>query len=274
MICFPNAKLNLGLTVLPKRPDGFHDLRTVFFPAGLADALEIVPTADGVTGFAMTGIPVPGDPGENLCIKAYHLIREDFPVPPVKIHLHKVIPTGAGLGGGSSDAAFTIKILNSLFRLGLTDARMEDYARNLGSDCPFFIRNKACYATGRGDIFNPVEVRLKGYLTQIVIPGIHVNTAEAYAWIDDDPPAQNTGLTPAEAVSLPLESWKDNLFNDFEEPVFAIHPELRDIKEDLYASGALYASMSGSGSAVFGIFAGPPASGPGKYFSYSFEISS
>jgi len=254
MIAFPNAKINLGLKVLHKRPDGFHNIETIFYPVGLSDILEIIPTKDGVLSFAATGLRIPGDPKENLCLKAFHLLSSDLHLPPVKIHLHKVIPIGAGLGGGSSDGAFTIKLLNDIFSLGLSDDQMMDYARNLGSDCAFFILNKPAFAFGKGDRFEFIDLDLSGYRIGIETPEIHINTVEAYAMIR--PKSEPSEFFPIlkKIISQPVKEWKDLLVNDFEHPVFNKYPELEKIKQDFYERGALYASLSGSGSSIFGIF--------------------
>lgn len=248
MISFPNAKINIGLRITAKRPDGYHDLETVFYPVGIRDVLEIVPSKQFV--FSVTGRDVPGDPAANSCVKAYQVLAERYPLPPVHIHLHKVIPAGAGLGGGSSDAAFTLNQLNRQFDLRIPDADLETLAATLGADCPFFIRNRQAYATGRGDVFEPADVRLSGYFLALVLPGIHVSTAEAFAAIQ--PAAPEASLR--EQIALPVERWKDRIENQFEPAIFARYPELGVIKRELLAAGALYASMSGTGSALYGIF--------------------
>lgn len=249
MIVFPNCKINLGLHITNKRPDGFHDLETVFYPLPVCDALEAITHRE--LQFAGTGIAVPGNVTDNLCLKAFHLLQRDFPqVQPLSIHLHKHIPIGAGLGGGSSDAAFMLQLINQKFQLGLTEAALVDYAAQLGSDCPFFIVNKPCFATGRGEIMTPVTLDLSGYSFVLVHPGIHVNTGWAFQ--------QLTPKTPVyvlkDIIQSPVSEWKNKLVNDFEEPVFAAHPALAKIKEQLYTAGAVYATMSGSGSALLGIF--------------------
>lgn len=248
MVQFPNAKINLGLNVVSKRPDGFHNIESVFYPVGWKDVLEILPAAE--TSFTSSGIAIPGDASGNLCLKAYQAVAKDFALPPVQIHLHKVIPIGAGLGGGSADGAFTIKILNSLFSLGLTEDRMEDYARILGSDCAFFIRNTPVFCYGKGDQFSPVQVDLNPYFIVLVNPQIHIGTAEAYAGIVPTQPATSV----QEIILLPVSQWRGRLQNDFEKSVFAKYPAVEAVKEKLYNLGALYASMSGSGSTVYGIF--------------------
>lgn len=252
MLDFPNAKINLGLYITSKRPDGYHNLQSCFYPVRWCDALEILPA--GEERFDMTGLPVPGNPESNLCLKAYKLLQADFNLPPVHMHLHKVIPMGAGLGGGSADAAFTLKILNKQFELNLTDDALEAYARQLGSDCAFFIRNKPVIATEKGDVFSPAELDLTGYTCVIVYPGIHITTAEAYANITPRKPTCKMDMLLKQDVSV----WKDVLKNDFEEALFPKYPELPQIKDKLYAAGAAYASMTGSGSAVYGLFKSEP----------------
>ncbi|MBD1397941.1 4-(cytidine 5'-diphospho)-2-C-methyl-D-erythritol kinase [Pontibacter sp. JH31] len=248
MLDFPNAKINIGLLVTEKRPDGFHNLESCFYPVQWCDALEILPAEK--LEFTMSGLPVPGNPDSNLCLKAYHLLQQEFQLPPVHMHLHKVIPMGAGLGGGSSDAAFALKELNSLFELNLSDDKLEGYARQLGSDCAFFIRNKPVIAVEKGDVFKPVALDLKGYTCVLVYPGIHITTAEAYGNIMPQKPSCDIEMFLKQDIKV----WKDVLKNDFETALFPKYPELAAIKERLYAAGATYASMTGSGSAVYGLF--------------------
>ena len=249
MIVFPNCKINLGLHVTRKRPDGFHDLETIFYPLPVNDALEVI--THTTLQFESSGIPVPGNAEDNLCLRAFQLLQSGFPqLPPVSIHLLKNIPIGAGLGGGSADAAFMLQLLNQKFQLGLTEAALVDYAAQLGSDCPFFIVNRPCYATGRGEIMEPIPLDLSGYSFLLVHPGIHVNTGWAFKQLTPGTPAHSL----REVIQTPVELWKDVLTNDFEIPVFQAHPVLGDIKEQMYSSGAIYAAMSGSGSAVFGVF--------------------
>ena len=252
MLAFPNAKINLGLNVTGKRNDGFHDIETVFYPVSYRDSLEIVPSESVQTGFHSSGLPIPGEVEQNLCIRAYNLLAHNFKISPVNIHLQKVIPMGAGLGGGSSDAAATIRIINELFQLSLTPAAMIEYARKLGSDCAFFIENKPVFATGRGDQFTDIELTLAGYSILIVVPPVHVGTAEAYQQIIPYKPGESI----LSMLKLSPDEWKGRLVNDFELPVFLCYPEIRQIKETLYAEGAVYAAMSGSGSAVYGLFNG------------------
>jgi 4-diphosphocytidyl-2-C-methyl-D-erythritol kinase len=250
MICFPNAKINLGLHIVSKRPDGYHNIETVFYPIPLCDVLEIVPSETGETAFSPTGIAVDGTPDDNLVMKAFHLLKEDFDLPEIAVYLRKQIPFGAGLGGGSADAAFMLGLLNDFADLGLSAGQMEEYARRLGADCPFFVRNKPVFAEGVGDIFTPVDVSLKGYRLVIVKPDIHVSTKGAYAGVTPGLPI----FRLSEIGRLPIEEWKNHIINDFEEGIFARYPAIGNIKQSLYDQGAVYASMSGSGSSVFGIF--------------------
>lgn len=253
MITFPNAKINIGLNVVEKRPDGYHNLETIFYPVKLSDALEIVKASK--TEFSASGIPIGGDYENNLVMKAYRLLQADFDLSPVKIHLHKIIPFGAGLGGGSADAAFTLKLLNQLFSLGLDRATLESYATKLGADCPFFIQNKPAFAHGIGDKLEELKIDLSDYEIAIVKPGFSVSTPEAYKNIQP----KKSGFDLRTIASLPVENWKQLIQNDFEVSVFPLYPEIAEIKQKLYEAGAVYASMSGSGSAVFGIFRHLPA---------------
>jgi 4-diphosphocytidyl-2-C-methyl-D-erythritol kinase len=249
MIVFPNAKINIGLNVVERRPDGFHNIESIFYPVKeLFDVLEVVESNE--LKFTSSGIAIPGNHDDNLCLKAYRLIKADFDVASVHIHLHKVIPIGAGLGGGSADAAFTLKALNELFKLQLTDEQLINYARKLGSDCAFFIKNSPVYAFGKGDEFEPIALDLSNYNIKIEYPNIHIGTAEAYAGVN--PKKSVTSLK--EAIYLPISEWRNALKNDFEDSIFPNHPQIRSVKEKFYTEGALYASMTGSGSAVFGVF--------------------
>lgn len=250
MLDFPNAKINLGLHVTGKRPDGYHNLQTCFYPVPWQDALEILPAA--AQQLDMTGLPVPGAPDSNLCIKAYQLLKYKYDLPPIHLHLHKVLPMGAGLGGGSADAAYTLRILNQLFALHLSPETLESYARQLGSDCAFFVQNKPVIATGRGDVFTPVALDLSGYTCVIVHPGIHITTAEAYGSITPKAPGYNL----AALLQEDLPAWRDVLQNDFETALFPRYPVLPQIKAQLYAAGAAYAAMTGSGAAIYGLFKG------------------
>ncbi len=250
MVIFPNCKINLGLNIIGKRSDGYHNIETVFYPVPLCDVLEIIPAGDGVFGFSSTGLPVPGEVDRNLCVKAWLLMQQEFGLPAVKIHLHKVIPMGAGLGGGSSDGAHTLILLNQLFDLGLAAEQLENFARRLGSDCAFFIRNSPCYACEKGDRFEAIGIDLAGLNLALVLPEVHVSTADAYSMIIPAIPL----LQIKELVRLPVSEWKDKLVNDFEIPVIAKYPVIGSIKSTLYDAGALYAAMSGSGAAVFALF--------------------
>ena len=258
MICFPHAKINLGLHVQSKRPDGFHNIATLFYPIPYHDILEVVPAAS--TALHVSGLSVESALEDNLCMKAYRLLERDYPLPPVAIYLHKAIPMGAGLGGGSSDAAHTLLMLNNLFRLNIPEQQLFDYAAMLGSDCPFFIQSQPALAGGRGEILQYTHFRLKGYYLQLVFPGVHVSTAEAYAGITPKEPA----MPLEEVIKLPVAQWKNSLVNDFETSVFARYPQLAGLKDQLYAQGAVYAAMSGSGSALFGLFEAMPDSLPGS----------
>ncbi|HRG52120.1 MAG TPA: 4-(cytidine 5'-diphospho)-2-C-methyl-D-erythritol kinase [Bacteroidia bacterium] len=257
MITFPNAKINIGLNIIEKRSDNFHNIESVFYPVQIKDALEVIENKDkgasDVT-FISSGIEIPGKPEDNLCTKAYKLIRNDYVLPPVKIHLLKHIPIGAGLGGGSADAAFFIKLLNEQFELGISWGEMHHYARQLGSDCSFFITNRPVFAEGKGDTYESIDLDLSNYFIALVYPNIHVNTATAYSLVT---PAKPVRSLEEDILNLPIEDWKNNIHNDFEKSVFAAHPQLETIKEKLYAKGAVYAAMSGSGSTVYGLFKEP-----------------
>jgi len=249
LLSFPNAKINLGLFITRKRRDGFHDLESVFYPVPWRDALEVI-EADK-TKFTSSGLDIPGDPNDNLVMKAYQLLRKDFQLDPVQIHLHKIIPMGAGLGGGSADAAFALKMVNELFQLYLEDSFLEDYAAQLGSDCPFFIGNRPVLATGRGTEFTDIDLDLSGKYLVLVNPGIHVGTKEAYANVKP----QEAPIHLKEVVeSQPLADWKNQVHNDFEDSIFPNHPAIAQLKETLYGAGAAYAAMTGSGSTVLGLF--------------------
>ena len=252
MITYPNAKINLGLNIVEKRPDGYHNLETIFYPINLQDALEVT-QLDGEGEYALTlsGTPIEGDPDQNLVVKTYRLLKKDFPdMPAIDIHMYKHIPTGAGLGGGSADAAFMIKLLNEKFKLGLSIEKMEEYAATLGADCAFFIQNKPVFASGIGNIFEPIQLSLKGYYLVLVKPDIFVSTKDAFSLIQPMKPSQSL----REIVRMPVETWRATMKNDFENSVFQKYPEIAAIKDKLYDMGAIYASMSGSGSSVYGIF--------------------
>lgn len=249
MVSFPPCKINLGLQITRKRPDGYHDVVTCFYPVPWCDVLEMVPAASFT--FSSSGIPVPGDPSDNLCTKAYALLKKEFALGPVDVYLLKILPIGAGLGGGSSDAAYALKMLNRLFDLKLPATDLKRFASRLGSDCAFFIDNKPMIGTGRGEILSEVTLPLKGKYLVIVTPDIPIQTSGAYAKITPRAPAVDLrGILE----NHPVTEWKEFLRNDFEEVLFPQYPVLPAIKRDLYASGAAYASMSGSGSAVYGLF--------------------
>ena len=250
MIRFPNCKINLGLHILEKLPDGYHRIETVFYPLGLSDILEINPSASGNSLLTISGLEIPGDTKENLCFRVWQLLKEDYGIPAAEMHLHKIIPTGAGLGGGSADAAFSLAMLNDLFETGIPNGKLITLAARLGMDCPYFLMNTPALGTGKGEILTPISLSLKGMHIVLVKPGIHVSSAEAYAGVI---PLPRT-VTLTELIRRPIEEWKQLLENDFEESVFQKYPEISIIKEELYAKGAVYASMSGSGSAVYGIF--------------------
>lgn len=249
MVLFPNCKINLGLNIIRKRADNYHDLETVFYPVGLKDALEVIQSTE--TGFHLSGLPVNGNADDNLCLKAYRLLKKDFPgLPPADIHLHKAIPMGAGLGGGSADGAFMLSMLNKKFQLHLSREQLTNYALQLGSDCPFFIINKPCFATGRGETLSPVAADLSAYKIILVNPSLHVSTKEAFSNLIPAIPQKSI----RQIISQPISTWKDELVNDFEINVFELFPVIKEIKNNLYNAGAIYASMTGSGSTVFGIF--------------------
>ena len=268
MVAFPNCKINIGLNIINKRPDGFHNLETIFYPINWKDALEVISnkSADTDTTYSQTGLVIPGNTADNLCVKAYHLLKQDFPkMSSVKMHLHKALPMGAGLGGGSADAAFALRMLNETFELGLIRQQLINYSLHLGSDCPFFIINKPCYATGRGEILEEVALDLSAYKILLVNPGIHINTGWAFSQLT--PGAKSHDLR--ELIKLPVAQWQDRIDNDFEKPVSAAHPAIAAIKSEMLAEGALYAAMSGSGSTVFGIFEKellPDLNFPAEYF--------
>ncbi len=256
MIVFPNAKINLGLNIVEKRADGFHNIETVFYPIGLSDVLEVLEykgKSKKQVQFKSTGIPIPGTGNENLCVKAYHLLAKEHHLPPIKIHLHKIIPIGAGLGGGSADAAFFLKALNMLFELNLSFGELHHYARQLGSDCSFFISNQPVFAEGKGDEMEHVKLNLSGMYLVLIKPQIHISTKDAYAGVSP----QKTKKSLEQFILEPMINWKNTVHNQFEDSVFPQYPEVKKIKDKLYAAGAEYAAMSGSGSAVYGLFTAP-----------------
>lgn len=268
MLLFPNCKINIGLNIIRKREDGFHDLETIFYPIKKQfEALEILQvysenTMDqqavktthqpsAAVNFSITGLTIAGDSSNNLCVKAYHLLKKDFPnLPAIQMHLHKVIPMGAGLGGGSADGAFALQLLNDKFELGLLQNQLIDYALQLGSDCPFFIYNQPCFGQGRGEILTPIELDLSAYYMVLVNPNIHINTGWAFGHIKPQQPKKSL----KELIQQPIQDWKHTIINDFEAAVILAHPTTADIKNKLYTLGATYAAMSGSGSTFFGLF--------------------
>lgn len=254
MLTFPNAKINLGLNVIGKRPDGYHNIESVFYPLEWTDALEII-KADEFS-FKSSGLEIPGETANNLIIKAYKILVGAGLVfeNSVNIHLHKVIPMGAGIGGGSADGAFALKMLNEIFELNLSDLRLEDFAAQLGSDCPFFIQNRPKFCFGRGTDFEEIDFSLKGYSLVLANPQIHISTAEAYSGVIPHIPE----ISIKEILKMPVSQWKELLVNDFEEKILLNHPKISEVKQELYSVGALYASMTGSGSTVFGIFENLP----------------
>lgn len=251
MICFPNAKINLGLNIVSKRPDGYHNLETVFYPIAVKDALEIIVRENLPEDiFIEEGIKIDTSPDNNLVIKALRLMRQHYDFPPVEVHLLKKIPFGAGIGGGSADASFMLKLLNKTFNFGVTDNELISLAVKLGADCPFFIYNRPLFATGIGEILEDIDISLKDYYFVLIKPQIHIPTKDAFARIKPSLPE----LSLKEIVKLPVSEWKELMVNDFEKSIFPQYPLIEEIKNSLYAMGAEYASMSGSGSSVFGIF--------------------
>lgn len=268
MIVFPNCKINLGLHILNKRTDGFHNLETIFYPLPFKEALEVIPEDDETkeVNFTGTGLPINLSTADNICVKVYQLLKKDFQdLPPVKIHLHKTIPAGAGLGGGSADGAFTLLLLNKIFDLQLTGKSLEEYASTLGSDCAFFIKNKLCIASGKGEVLEPIDIDLNAYKIILVNPGIHINTDWAFQHII---PRSNR-ISLKEIIKEPITKWKEKLINDFEIPICKIFSEIEKIKTSLYEHGAIYASLTGSGSTVYGFFSkdiSPALHFPAHYF--------
>jgi 4-diphosphocytidyl-2-C-methyl-D-erythritol kinase len=252
LLSFPNCKINIGLNIIGKRADGFHNLETVFYPIDIKDAVEIIPTQKAFE-FTTSGNTILDDIENNLCVKAYRILQKDFPsITNVLMHLHKNIPMGAGLGGGSANASAVLVLLNSIFNLNISITQLKDYALQLGSDCPFFIENVPCLATGRGEVLHPIDIDLKKYKIVIVNPGIHVNTGNAFAALN--PSNFSLAGNLDKNIHQNISTWKNNVTNDFEIPVFAQNPAIETIKNTFYENGALYASMSGSGSSVYGIF--------------------
>jgi len=246
MVLFPHAKINIGLYITKKRKDGFHDLETCFFPVPWTDVLEITPSEE--FSFSSSGLEIAGAIENNLCYRAYELLRQDHSFPPVHIHLHKIIPMGAGLGGGSSDGAFTLMGLRDLFQLPLTNDDLQSYATKLGSDCAFFLSKQAAFGKGKGDVLSPIDASLKGKFLVLLYPAVGISTAEAYAGVKPE----KAPVDLRKAILKP--DWKETISNDFEKSIFSQHPLLASLKEEMYSLGASYAAMSGSGSTIFGIF--------------------
>jgi 4-diphosphocytidyl-2-C-methyl-D-erythritol kinase len=253
MICFPNAKINIGLRILEKRADGYHNIESVFYPVGWCDALEVIKMeGSGKIELHLSGIPVPGRTNnDNLCVKLYKLLLKQYKLPSLKVWLHKAIPIGAGLGGGSSDAAHFMKMLNEMCELGLSMDEMKGYIASLGSDCVFFIENKPVFASVRGEVTEAIKLDLSSYFIAIVYPEIQISTPLAYSLVS--PQKQNDSLKNIIAKEE-ISTWKETVVNDFEKPLFEKHPLIEKVKDTLYKEGAMYASMTGSGSAVYGIF--------------------
>ncbi len=248
MITFPSAKINIGLHITSRRPDGYHNLETIFYPIKIKDALEVIEGSK--MSFETSGIEIPGHANENLCLQTYDLMRGDFDLPNINIHLHKKIPIGAGLGGGSANAAFFIKLINQKFELGLSTEVMQNYCRKLGADCAFFVENKPVFAFGKGDEFENIDLDLSNYFMALVMPSVHVSTGEAYRGVRPKRPEQSLkGL-----IKLPIEQWQGKIINDFEHHILKNHPSIRGVKSALLEAGALFALMSGSGASVYGIF--------------------
>lgn len=252
MVAFPPCKINLGLRVLRRRPDGYHDIETGFYPIPWTDVLEIIPS--DAFSFSQTGIQIDGEAASNLCVQAYRTLERDYVVPPVIIHLHKCIPTGAGLGGGSADAAFVMRMISEIADLNLQQKTIMQMASELGSDCSFFVQDGPMIGSGKGDMLSAVHLDLSGTFLIVVKPNIAISTGKAYTLVQPNPSIQ-----PIKEIleGYPMETWQGKLINDFEEPVFRQFPRLQEIKEQLYAQGASYAAMSGSGSAIYGIFEKP-----------------
>lgn len=250
MIAFPGTKINLGLRITQRLANGYHAIESIFIPTQFSDVLEVIPASEKST-FHLHGIEIPGDHHDNLVVKAWKLLAKDYDIPPFEAHLMKVVPMGAGLGGGSADGSAMLKVLNELFELGISVKGLKTYAKILGADCPFFIENKASYVEGIGEKLAPIHLNLSQYHLLLICPGIHINTREAFENIV--PKASENNLIDI-INTYPIKDWKEYVKNDFEDFAFHMHPELEDIKEELYASGALYASMSGTGSSIYGIF--------------------
>ena len=266
MIVYPNCKINLGLNVVRKRTDGYHDLETVFYPVPLTDKLEAIVGngADGTCSLSLSGNPIEGNAADNLIVKAYNLLAVDHRLPHIDFDLEKHIPSQAGLGGGSSDATYTLRLLNEVCQLHLDSPTLQRYAARLGADCAFFVTAEPSFATGIGDVLTPMAdecAHLKGLYLLIVKPSVAISTAQAFSFVKPQPPI----IRCKEVVAQPIDEWRDRLGNDFEVSIFNIHPEIRSVKQQLYSMGATYAQMSGSGSAFFGIFNEAPTRLPAAF---------
>ncbi|MFT5824133.1 MAG: 4-diphosphocytidyl-2-C-methyl-D-erythritol kinase [Crocinitomix sp.] len=262
MVIFPGCKINIGLNITGKRPDGYHKIESIFYPIELSDILEIVP--NDIFSINITGLFIKGDRENNLVVKAYSLLKAKYNLPPVKIHLHKVVPMGAGLGGGSADGSATLVLLNNLFDLKISTKELEEYAVSLGSDCAFFIRNTPAFVQGKGETINPIEVNLKGKYLYVINPKIHISTGVAFEGII---PVQRS-ITINDSIRQDQSTWKKELKNDFEETIFPLYPKIAAIKKEIYSNGAFYSSMSGTGSSVYGIFNEKPAAIYPNYFEW------
>jgi 4-diphosphocytidyl-2-C-methyl-D-erythritol kinase len=262
MISFPNGKINIGLTVLDKREDGFHNIESIFYPVNWLDALEIISSSK--FNFQTSGIEINGPGENNLCVKAYRFLQQEFDLPPINIYLLKNIPLGAGLGGGSSDAAFLLKMMNEFFELKLPHEKLLQLSGSIGSDCAFFVDNKPSLVSGKGEVQQPVDLSLAGYFVVLVYPGIQVDTSTAYRKLDLQRSEKiqhetfPSSIALAEIIKQPIASWKEQVLNEFEPIIFTDFPKLAVLKDQLYQSGALYASLSGSGSTIYGIYKEKP----------------
>ena len=275
MYILPNAKINIGLNIVGKRPDGYHDLQTVFYPIPITDAIEIKQQGNIAAPyeFESSGICVPGVAEDNLVVRVFLSLQKEFDLPPVSINLAKHIPVGAGLGGGSSDCAFMMKLLNEFFSLGFSDEEMERRLSSFGADCAFFVRNRPVFAEGVGNVFSPVCVSLKDYFIVLVKPDIHISTRQAYSAVVPAEPTEDLKKT---LTTKPVSQWKNRVNNAFEKSVFTLYPNLGTIKETLYDMGAIYASMTGCGSAIYGIFDRPVTNAPTVFhdcFTFSHKLS-
>lgn len=256
MVAFPPVKINLGLNIIAKRADNFHAIESVFYPVEWNDLLEALTTENQGFKLNLTGIPVPGETSKNLIFKAYEILKKHHSLPGFEFHLHKILPMGAGLGGGSSDGAMALMLMNEVAQLGISAEKMHEYALQLGSDCPFFLQKKPMFVTGRGEILSEIKVDLAGWYIVIVMPRVSISTAEAYSWILPSAPKKSI----REIITSSPEQWKEELKNDFEIHAIQRHPCIGEIKNKFYQMGATYSSMSGSGAAVYGIFKDKPIS--------------